>query len=412
MHSRFALLLLSGFLTAAAVPAAHSADPATPEPIRIGDIALYTGEAAMVRPYKAALDMAVKEINDAGGLMGRKVEIISRDSKSSPAESVRLAQELVLRDKVSAIINCDLSSSSMAVGNLLSSKNMRVPLIVGCSETDSIIWGKTGNDVMFRVAAGAYMIVSGTFKKAIEIYGDQIKDKRWVSLAQNFEYGHSMVESAHLQADKHGLNANWVGEQWPAYDRLNAGATVGALGHDKPDVLLTTMISSDLAKFVREGNNRSFFKDRIIISPQVALPDHFDMLKTETPEGWVSSGFPVDEISTPEFVVFRDKYAQFTKEPLRTYTLGGYNAVQALAAAIIKAGSAEPTAIIAAFPGIKYNTPLGEQTIREIDHQATTPFWVGVTKIVNGVPKLVNWSQEKAEDHLPSDEWIKERRAK
>ncbi|MDD2325443.1 MAG: ABC transporter substrate-binding protein [Alphaproteobacteria bacterium] len=402
---KISALLLGLSLIALTSPAL--AAPATGEPIKIGDISMYSKAPEYANPYKMAVDLAVSEINADGGINGRPLEVVSRDSRMDPGEAVKLAEELFARDKVQIFMNCDSSAATLA----LSSWAMRnkIPLIDTNSDADSIIW-KHGNDYVFRTIFGGYTQMSATIKMAKEQHGDKLKGKRWVTIAPNYEYGHSIIDAAKLVATEQNLDPQWVAEQWPAYGKLDAGATVAALKHAKPDVIVSLMLNDDLVKFVREGHKRGLFKDTIVISPPLAIPEHFEQLKNETPVGWYSVGFPVGEIDAPAFVKFREAFKVRYNEPPSTTGLYGYNGVQAIAAALRKAGSTDPEMVRNALEEVRFQTPLGEQHFRKIDRQATGTFWVGVSGLKGGKGALTNWRVEKIEDHAPSDAWILEQR--
>src|SRR5215468_12157895 len=94
--SGMSLLGILLFLAASAAPAA-----AQSKPIRIGEINSYSGLATVYTfPYKEGLLMGAKEINDAGGVLGRPLEFIFRDDKLKPDEAVKAARELVGQEKV------------------------------------------------------------------------------------------------------------------------------------------------------------------------------------------------------------------------------------------------------------------------------------------------------------------------
>lgn len=385
------------------------AAPATGEPIKIGDISMYSKAPEYTGPYKKGVDLAVAQINADGGINGRPLEIISRDSKLDPGEAVKLAEELRSRDKVDLLMNCDSSAVTLALSSW--ALRNKIPLMDTNSDADSIIW-EHGNPYVFRTIFGGHTQMSATIKLAMEKYGDKLKGKRWVSIAPNYEYGHSIINAAKVVAAEQGLEPQWVEQQWPAYGKLEAGATVSALKHAKPDVIVSLMLNDDLVKFVREGNKRGLFKDTIVISPPLAIPEHFEQLKKETPVGWFSVGFPVDEVTDPAFVKFRQAFqAKYNELPSMT-GIYGYNGVQAIAAALKKAESTDPEKVREALEDVSFQTPLGEQRFRKIDHQATGTLWVGVSGLKNDTGALTNWRVEKVEDHLPTDAWILEQRAK
>ena len=87
--------LTAGLATALATPGAH----AQGGPIKIGEVNSYKVQPAFLEPYKKGMELAVEEINAAGGLLGRKVELITRDDNGNPGDAVRAAEELVSRER-------------------------------------------------------------------------------------------------------------------------------------------------------------------------------------------------------------------------------------------------------------------------------------------------------------------------
>jgi len=402
--------MLSALILVFALLASHTlAAPATSVPIKIGDINVGAKMGDYVLGYKNAAQMAVDEINAAGGVNGRPLEIYHRDSNIDPATAVKFTEELVTREKVDILMDCDSSADTLAIGNW--AKQHKIPFINACSEADSIIW-ENGNDYVFRTSQGGYMWISALLNEAEKLYGDSIKGKRWAIVAPNFEFGQSIVRVTKMLAESRGFKPEWVIEQWPAFDKLEAGATVAAINHAKPDIIFNLMWSNDLVKFVREGNKRGLFKDRIVIAPPVAAPDHIEMLGKEMPDGWLSVGFPIDEIKDAGFLKFKKNFESRYKEPIKFYTVTGYSTIQLIAAALRKAGSTDPEKLRTALEAVSYETPFGTQHFRKVDHQADIPFWVGVSGMKNGKGALLNWHVENAADHSPSDAWILEQRAK
>jgi len=371
---------------------AYAATPAG-EPIKIGDINAWRKLGEMVQTYQKAAQLAVDEINARGGVLGRPLQLVSRDSKLDPGTGIKWAEELWRNEKVAVLMDCDSSATTLAV-SAWAQKN-KVPFINTSSEADSIMWDH-GHPYVFRTAQGGHMWVSALLDLAVKRYGDAIKGKRWAIVAPNFEFGQSIVQTTKRLAEERGLKPVWVAEQWPTFDKMEAGATVMALQRAKPDVIFNLLFTTDLVKFVREGKKRGLFKDRIVIAPPVAIPDHIKMLGAEMPEGWLSTGFPADEITDPTFMSFKKAYEAAYHQPIQFYTPMGYIAVQAIAAAIEKAGSTEPEALRAALEAATFPTPYGKAHFLATDHQATVPFWIGVTTVENGHGKLehspVRWN--------------------
>src|SRR3984893_6186127 len=105
--------LLSG---AAALAALSLAAPASAqEPIKIGELNSYKVFSAFLDPYKKGMELAVDEVNATGGVLGRKIEVVSRDDNGNPADAVRAGEELLTREKVAFLIGTFPSNVGLAV---------------------------------------------------------------------------------------------------------------------------------------------------------------------------------------------------------------------------------------------------------------------------------------------------------
>src|SRR3954453_2506462 len=78
--------------------------------IKIGELNSYKSQPAFLDPYKKGWEMAIEEINAHGGVLGKKLEVVSRDDGANPGEAVRAAEELVTREGVVAIAGTFLSN--------------------------------------------------------------------------------------------------------------------------------------------------------------------------------------------------------------------------------------------------------------------------------------------------------------
>ena len=117
--------LLAAFLITSlfALPALADEQP----PIKIGEINSYKAIPVYAENYRKGWLLAVEEINASGGIKGRKVEVIDRDDQGKPAEALRVAQELVLNDKVDFLSGCWFGNVCVALGDF-AQKN-KIPLM-------------------------------------------------------------------------------------------------------------------------------------------------------------------------------------------------------------------------------------------------------------------------------------------
>ena len=133
---RVALLLAIVGIVAAA------ASPSLAQTIRIGEINEYKQFPAFLEPYRKGMELAVDEVNAAGGVLGRKIEIVSRDDNGVPGDAVRVAEELLTRERASLLMGTFASNVGRAVADL--AKRRQVLFIAAEPLTDKIVW-ESGN---------------------------------------------------------------------------------------------------------------------------------------------------------------------------------------------------------------------------------------------------------------------------
>ncbi len=157
-----------------------------------------------------------------------------------------------------------------------------------------------------------------------------------------------------------------------------------ALADAKPDAIFSSLFGPDLAKFVREGQQRGIFKGVEVFNLLAGEPEYLDPLKEEAPDGWYVTGYPWSEIKTPEHTKFLDAYQAKFKDYPRLGSVVGYATVMSAVETIKKAGSLDQDKLVAAASGLKVLTPFGEVTYRPIDHQSTMGAFVGRIGVKDG----------------------------
>ena len=375
---------------------------AQPKPIRIGEINSYKGQPAFLEPYKKAMDLAVEEINAAGGINGRKLELVIRDDGGNPGDAVRVAEELVSREKVDLLAGGFLSNIGLALTDF--AKQKKTFFLATEPLTDKIVW-QSGNRYTFRLRTSTYMQAAMLVPEAAKM-----GKKRWAVVYPNYEYGQSAVATFKEQLKKLQPDVEFVAEQAPPLGRIDPGAVVQALADARPDAIFNVLFGADLARFVREGNTRGLFKGREVVSLLTGEPEYIDPLKDETPEGWLVTGYPWYGIDTPEhksfFIAYHKKYNDYP----RLGSVVGYATIKALAAGLKKANSTDTEKLIAAFRGLTFESPFGKVTFRAIDHQSTMGAYVGRTTLRGGKGEMKDYKYYDGTKYLPSDAEVKKMR--
>ncbi len=391
------LLLMSLALASTSVASQPSS-----QPIKIGELNSYKVFPAFLEPYKKGFELALEEINAKGGVLGRKLEIVSRDDGGTPGDAVRVAEELVSREKVDVLMGTFASNVGLAVANLAGQR--KIVFLAAEPLTDKIVW-QNGNAYTFRLRPSTYMQVAMLVPEAAKL-----KKKRWAIVYPNYEYGQSATESFKKLLKAAQPDVEFVAEQASPLGKIDAGAVVQALTDAKPDAIFSSLFAADLQKFVREGNTRGLFANRTVFNLLGGEPEYLDPLKDETPEGWWVTGYPWSEIKTPEHTRFRQAYEKRWNDYPRVGSVVGYTAVYAIAEGLRKARSTQPQKLSKALEGLQMQSPFGRIAWRAIDHQSTMGAFVGQLAKKDGRGVMVNWRYADGARYQPSDAEIRKLR--
>jgi len=383
---------------AATTPAVHAQGV-----IKIGEINSYKVQPAFLEPYKKGMELAVEQINAAGGVNGKKLQLIIRDDNGNPGDAVRAAEELVSREQVDVLTGSFLSNIGLALTDF--AKQKKFFFLAGEPLTDKIVW-QNGNRYTFRLRASTYMQSAMLVPEAAKL-----KKKRWAVVYPNYEYGQSAASTFKQLLKAAQPDVEFVVDQAPPLGKLDAGSVVQALADAKPDAIFNALFGADLAKFVREGNTRGLFQGREVVSLLTGEPEYLDPLKDETPNGWIVTGYPWYGIQTPEHSAFFIAYQKKFNDYPRLGSVVGYSSIRSLAAGIAKAKSTETEKLIAAFRGLQVDTPFGKITYRTEDQQSTMGAFIGRTKNDGGKGVMVDYRYLDGAKYLPSDAEVKKLRA-
>jgi len=370
--------------------------------IKIGELNSYKAQPAFLDPYKKGWEMAIEEINAAGGVLGKKLEVVSRDDGANPGDAVRAAEELVTREGVVALAGTFLSNVGLAVTNFAGQK--KVFFLAAEPLTDKVTWAD-GNKYTFRLRSSTYMQVAMLMPGALAA-----KKKKWALVYPNFEYGQSAAENFKTLMKQSQPDVEFVTEQAPPLGKIDAGAVAQAIDDAKPDAIFNVEFAADLAKFVREGNTRGTFNDRFVVSLLTGEPEYQDPLKDESPQGWLVTGYPWNKIHSKEHDAFLQAYQKKYNDYPRLGSIVGYVTMKSLAAGIAKAGSTDTKKLVEAFEGLKLDSPFGPLQYRAIDHQATMGAFVGKTALENGKGTMVDFQYVDGGAVLPPDDVVKKLR--
>jgi branched-chain amino acid transport system substrate-binding protein len=242
-----AIAILSGALSlSAAMPASSQ------QTIRVGELNSYAKHPAFLEPYKKGWQMAIDEINGAGGVLGKKLEVVSRDDGGNPGDAARVADELAIGQGLNILCGTFLSNVGLAITEFAGKR--KVFFLAAEPLTDKITW-QDGNRYTFRLRPSTYMQVAMLLPEALAA-----KKKRWALVYPNYEYGQSAAAAFKELMKAHQRDIEFVTEQASPLGKIDAGAVAQAIDDTKPDAIFSALFGSDLTTFVREGGTRSTFK--------------------------------------------------------------------------------------------------------------------------------------------------------
>ncbi len=370
--------------------------------IKIGEINTYSKLTNFTFPYRNGWKLALDEINKSGGVMGKQLEIISRDDAGKPGTAVTIAEELIRKDKVALLMGSFFSHVGLAVTDF--AKRNRVLYVAAEPLSDALVWAK-GNRYTFRLRPSTYMQAAMLAEKA-----SKNPAKRWATIAPNYAYGKDAVKSFKKILKALRPDVEFVAEQWPALFKINAGAEIQALANARPEAIYNVTFGGDLAKFVREGKLRGFFKDVFVVSLLTGEPEYIDPLKDEAPENWLVTGYPWYDIKTSVHKKFVKAYQKMFNDYPRTGSVVGYNVLMSVAHMLKKARSTNTEKMVDAMEGLTFDSIVGPVTFRKIDHQSTMGAYVGYTALKDGKGIMIKWKYADGKDYLPSDAEVRKLR--
>ena len=393
---------MSAFRVALAFAAIVSAFPVGAQTIKIGELNSYKVFPAFLEPYRKGMELAQDEINGTGGIGGRRIEIVSRDDNGNPGDAVRVAEELISREKVALLMGTFASNVGLAVADL--AKQRRILFIASEPLTDKIVW-ENGNAYTYRLRASTFMQTAMLVPEAAKL-----GKKRWAIVYPNYEYGQAATATFKRQMIARAGGGIEFVEQAVPLGKIEPGPVVQALVDAKPDAIFSSLFGPDLARFVREGQLRGLFKDRPVFNLLGGEPEYLDPLKDEAPVGWWVTGYPWYSIETPAHQRFRDAYQKRFNDYPRLGSVVGYSAVMSAAAAMRKAGSLDTPKLLAAMRNLEVDTPFGKVVYRAIDNQSTMGAYIGRTDVRDGKGVMVDWRYADGKDFLPPDDEVRRMR--
>jgi len=339
------------------------------KPIKVGFPMILSGPGALFgEPASKGAQMFVDEINAKGGVLGRKLELLPRDTKGNADEAVRVARELILKENVDFLVGTLTSAEGPAVSVV--AKENKVVFIAPIPKTDQLTAPDKLHPYVFRVAANTTM----EGRSAAEIVAKWPVTKV-ATISPDYAYGQDVTKSfvEHLKKIKPSVQI--VDQQWPKLGEADYTPFINAQMAKKPDAVFSSLWGGHFVTFSKQAKPLGYFdavKYNFIGVGEAGSPESTKAMGKDYPVGiWGNS---YDAFYWGETPAHRDYTARLSKylkdEYPSSWAVQGYIGMQFLTEAIKKAGSTDSDKVSKALLGLSIDTPIGKQTIREKDHQA------------------------------------------
>jgi branched-chain amino acid transport system substrate-binding protein len=337
-------------------------DQGSAQNILVGVSTPVTGPAAVASEWERwGIDLAVEEINGAGGVLGRKIETMVLDNKCNPSEGVNVANKLV-EAKVVAIIGSHCSSAHLAAMPIV--KDAKVPMITGIASNPQItdLSGVGGNDWAFRINPSdkAMMDTLGAYLGAKKIF------KTVAIVGEDSDFGRGGAAAFQAVAEKAGItiiSTDFHPQNVPDYTSI-----LTRLQQRHPDAIATFQLGGDSLNFLRNAMQMGV---RIPYTGRVELGGrNLQIIEAGGMEGSISAWTYNHEIAAPENQAFVAKIKAKHNSAPYLQTWGSYDSLRIIALAIKHAGSLDTTKVRDAIKGLKFTTVFGKEVAFDDHNQA------------------------------------------
>jgi branched-chain amino acid transport system substrate-binding protein len=348
-------------------------------PIRIGVVTPLTGTYAGIgQQVKWGIDLAIKEINDKGGIMGRKVEAIYEDEEANPNVAVQKAEKLFQVSKVDFLTGTVNSGSTLAVGQV-AERNQRLAATT-VSFSDAITGDKCSPNV-FRVNAKAGM-------QSAALVEWMVKDKPNATvfyLGPDYEMGRSTVAAFKSAAEKRGAKS--VGEVFAPLDNKDYSPFFGQIRAARPQVLYTSVAGNDTVRFMSQLAEFGLAKNLQIVGAAGTVTAQNMGAIGKAADGYVTGAAYSAELDNPANKKFVADFKAAWKADPDLYGVDSYGVMYFYKAAVEKAGTTDTDKLRTAMRGIEWQTPQGKKTMRAGDHQAIQDMYA--VKVTGGKFQII-----------------------
>jgi branched-chain amino acid transport system permease protein len=379
-------------------------EPGPPKTIKVGIVSSASGSLALLG--LAGIEgarLAVADLNAAGGVLGRRVDLIVRDDRGTPEAGARAARDLIVNDEIALLLGPVSSSVLLAMSEV-------------AWEDRTILISHTANTERAFVDRGhryIFSVVPNTFIEggAMGSHLARKPPRRYMVLGPDYELGHIQAEAFERRLRAERRDVEIIGRQWPKLGETDFAPHISAILAARPEAVYSNLFGTDLVEFTRQARGVGLFS-RVVFAGLYDV-EVLQALGRDAVEGLLAyerGPFHVIRILAPSerFEAFIRQYGAATNKYPSAWAINAYDAVMTWAQAVQKAGTFDPEPVVDVLEGLEFESLHGPgRVIRKIDHQANVGSYLGVVAWVDGFADFALW---KDATYIPGDQvWRPER---
>ncbi len=350
------------------------------------------------KPALQGHDIMVEKINAAGGLNGRKVVSVHRDSKCNPKDATAAARDLIAKERVHFLIGGVSSAEGQGISEI--AKQEKIVYMAAIPKTTQMTDEKNFHRYVFRAAAN-----TNTEGKSAAVIANRLGMNKICTILMDYSYGHDLGAAFKAHLAKIRPQAKIVEQIWPAQGTTDYTAYITKIMQTDCDGVFGGVWGSLFVAFAKQAKTFGLFeKVKYVSAGEIGSPEVAEELGNDMPSGVWGNSYQVFYFpDTPEHRAYVQDLRKLTgKEHPQSWPITGYMAMQWLAEGLRKAKSSDSDAVIAALEGLTIQTPIGPQTMRARDHQANRgQFWGPMQP--SGDPKYP-FKVMKPAEYIPADD--------
>ncbi|MFH0976001.1 MAG: ABC transporter substrate-binding protein [Spirochaetota bacterium] len=342
--------------------------------IKIGIVDTYSGPATTyTQDVLDGFKLAVEKINAKGGVLGKKIEYVTRDDKFKPDIGLAMAKELVLKEKVDILMGTINSASTLAVSDF--AEKEKIPFFVTYAKSDKIT-GEKGHRYIFNMNENTAM----AGRAAAVALAKKPYIKYWIA-GDDYEYGHAIANAAWDNIKRLNPRVQKVGESWWKVGEADFTPYITQIIAAKPDFIIVATGGSGMVNFQKAAKATGLsekipFYQHTATELGTLLPQGLN-----APEGvYGTAAYFFYSPKTPANMTFGADFMKAYKRNPKGSAYSGYMTAMFIGEGFKKAKKIDKEALINSLEDMVLDSPVGQVQIRKCDHQLLLPIYFGKTK--------------------------------